>query len=455
MPPNLHNITKLLINGFVEIQTEINKPVILPPKTKHKKKLSRSMKIDKYKKDYTFELDIPITLTGKYLNEYITTMNMYATDVVIDSYYKMDYYKYQHKIHQYLSQHGLNRTTQLYGTCWLNVIINSIVFNEQLRGNFLQLLNVYIKNNSKILSIIENIKKTSTTLIKAIDYNEMNVFNHFICILIQVLCETGLRNETTVYDNMMLTNTALHIKKKLSNTKEQNDIERMLNVIGEYTDVAFDTIIHIFNNNIDTYNSHLVHVNTHNNISSYTFNKTQFNKLSIYIYNNKIEIFSDMYNNKYIKNIKVYITPEITQYTENYLTLNTICNIDTLDDVKFIFLYEINNNIPDFITCTVKDKKTTYKLCSAIIRYDMVNINKSHVITGFICNNEYYIHDSVDDAYFQIDWRNCVDDNFKMFNDICKETNTNFKCFPAIYYNTNCNFSYNMDNCLPSRPNKS
>ena len=45
---------------------------------------------------------------------------------------KSNYYLYDYMIKQKLSIYGLNRTRQLYGTCWLDSLINGFIFGKYI-----------------------------------------------------------------------------------------------------------------------------------------------------------------------------------------------------------------------------------------------------------------------------------------------------------------------------------
>lgn len=440
---NPHKLSQLLIVDLSNINNSINKP---------KSKLSRAKVKTKenYKKTYDFDLDLDITLSGKYLEAYNNTMNLRIVDLYMYQRYESNYYEYQCKLQQYLSKCGLNRTQQYYGTCWMNTIINSFVFCEQLRGTFLQILSIYIKNNKDFYTMIEKINKNAFKLIEKADANEKNIFNHFVCVLYNVLCGTGLRN-TEGY-NMALTNTALHtIQTDKLKIIDNNDVKEIIKNTGAQPPDAFDAIIQIFNNNMDN-KPHLTNINTKYETSIYAINNIMhINKISIILNNDILQIRSDIYNNKNIQNIKI-VSPEFSKYNIN--TSNSYI-IDTLDTIKFLFLRTTQEQIPNIISCSVNNKITEFKLCSAIIGHNNYFNNKlgGHVITGFICNDEYYIYNSNNNSYYNIDWRNISMKNLMPYINAQKHyIYSNFMFDIAIYYNTSCDYSYKLENCKPSRP---
>ncbi len=442
----MHQITKFLLNDLIDINRTMNtKNDLSRAPTKKEKKTKK----ETYNKTYDFKLDIPITLSGKYLDAYNNTMNERMIDVSEKKKYDEGFYEYQCKLQQYLSKCGLNRTRQRIGTCWLNTIVNCFVFCDQLRGMFLQLLGVYITKNKNFFTIIERIEKDAFKLTQKVDYNETNVFNYFICVLYNVLCRKGIRN-TEEY-NMLLVNTALNINQNENlRTVHTTDAKKIIENIGVNTSHAFDTLIHIFNKHIDNTNPHLIRINTTQNISTYSMNNPKhINKLNIIIINKTMSIQSDIFNNKNIQNIKI---SEFSKYS--VITKNP-CFIDSLDIVNFMFVYTNMENIPDTIKCSINNKITQYTLCGAIIGYSHIYMNKKsrHVIIGLICNNEYYIYDSGTNYYYQIDWRNISMKNFAPYINIHNDEDiNNLNYYPAIYCNKSYDFSYQDNNCQPSRP---
>ena len=167
-------------------------------------------------------------------------------------------------------------------------------------------------------------------------------------------------------------------------------------------------------------------------------------------------VHSDIYTIKHFQNINVDINynskkQNIKSFTSNY-------SINNIDNVNFIFFEYFATDvylkiIPDTITCSVNKKQTIFKLDCAIIH--IVNSdNSAHGVTGFICNNEYFIYDSSYNYYYQIDWRILTIENFKpyTYSDRYK-----YKCVKigleiAFYYNTGFDFSYNIKDCNPRRP---
>jgi len=104
-----------------------------------------------------------IELNDKYQNKY---NNIIQNTWLSKDLYESGFYLYQYKLHQYLSNCGLNRTKQLYGTCWFNVVINAFIFGDHLRGRIIQLLSYYEKTygRNKLNKLVERIDKTKKKL---------------------------------------------------------------------------------------------------------------------------------------------------------------------------------------------------------------------------------------------------------------------------------------------------
>ena len=90
--------------------------------------------------------------------------------------YQCGFYEYIFKLKQYLSNCGMNRTTQLYGTCWFNTTINGIIFGSKMRGRFIQLLLHYKNKISEkdFNTIIHNINTHKYDLDQNINRNEQS-----------------------------------------------------------------------------------------------------------------------------------------------------------------------------------------------------------------------------------------------------------------------------------------
>lgn len=468
---NTNDITRQLFDNLKMVNANYDDSLSQPDKPKDKKNaninydksLSRAINKTKMKnKKIIIEKyeNLPIKLTGKYLEDY----NNYTAYIIYKRrLYESGFFEYQCKLKQYLSSCGLNRTTQYYGTCWFNCIINSIVFSNKIRSRFLQLLSSYMANHPEFVTMTEQINKNAHKLSEKIDYNEANIFKHFISLLYKILCSEGLRNETDKYDNMSLTNIALNIRKtkSLPEIIKQFDMDKPIDIlnsknIGFSASNPYDILINIFNK-YNNNNEHLLYMHKNNNNHVYTFNNySHFNKLTVYISNDMYYgVYSDIYTNKHFQNINVDIN--YNSKKQNIKSFSSNYSINNIDNVNFIFFeYSATDVylkiIPDTITCSVNKKQTIFKLDCAII-YIAYSDNSAHGVTGFICNNEYFIYDSACNYYYQIDWRMLTIENFKpyTYSDPYK------KCVKigleiAFYYNTGFDFSYNIKDCNPRRP---
>jgi hypothetical protein len=106
-------------------------------KTKSTSKMIRFNKI-KYK--------LPnIKLKGKYLQRYNDLLN--KDNILYLDLLESGYYEYDFALKQHLKECGLNRVKQLYGTCWLDSLMNGFIFGKNIRNRFLKLLDHYMKVN--------------------------------------------------------------------------------------------------------------------------------------------------------------------------------------------------------------------------------------------------------------------------------------------------------------------
>lgn len=465
-----------------------------------KRKLSRTKVNYNKEKVYTmtdikYNFDKKYELKEKYLEQY----NYYMKNFILSlDLYKSGFYEHQFKLKQYLSDCGINRTTQLYGTCWFNTIMNAFIFGDHLRGRMVQLL-LYYKNinGANVLDkIMKNIDKSknklkltikstisnSSTVSKSLkDKIKFNIFEHILGIFYKVLCNEGLRNtERLIYDNFNLTNLALSIKildvHKTINIKKMEDIA--------YVPIyGFDILINILNMFIDP-KTHL----THQNYKIYNFNNNNhINKLFCYLHNDQNKSFIQVsgYYDITIKNVSFEFNDNgIKDYiTFNNDGVNNYVDIYSISNVDFIFLdiafYDMDK-IPREINCVHNDKKYLFKLDVAILTLSQKNNAIAHAMTGIICDKKYYIYDSQNNFYFECDWTNLqnkknkeqilnffniwyskfintkieiegTSNNFTQLYDRDKMNDFDIKCETIIYYNSNLDFSYDENECKRKR----
>ena len=417
-------------------------------------------------------------LTGKYLIKYNNFMynNKYFNILYYDL-IKSNYYLYDYMIKQKLSIYGLNRTRQLYGTCWLDSLINGFIFGKYIRNHFLKLLDYYIKIN-KITNIKKFIKQYSTTKLNTnIDKTDKKIFFRFISILYQVLCDKGMRNKVeNVHDNFIVTNFALNVRNIGKYNTNKITIGTLDDNIAYNPYYALEYILNIFNMNLDKKISLTYEINNSNN-KIYNYNNV--NKINVlYLTISKdIHVLSTGYNNYInVKNISIKM-----DNTKKVLQFNDGVDMGNMDNINFLIFSCRNKNdplykiIPKEIECTVNNKKYLFKLDSGSISIMNKNNNGGHSVTGIICDKSYYIYDPYNN-YFEVDWTDLSPNNIKyvldyyrilrgktvsgikddntnkyiIYTDI-KENSANINIEYAIYYNTNLSPSYKMKGCNPSR----
>jgi len=496
------NTSQKKINKRLNKKSKISRKVSRIQNIKHprifsriKKIQSRPVEIDETKiftmTDVKYNFDKNIELKDKYLKQYkYIIKNIYLYKDLYDS----GFYEYQFKLKQYLSECGVNRTTQLYGTCWFNVIINAFVFGDHLRGRMIQLLLRYIKvySKEKLDKLVERIDKSQRTLKTHENQSqsqqeklnnsqetlEYNIFEHIIAIFYKVLCQEGLRNtDPKLYDNFNLTNLAIAIKMLGTNEPVNAKKIEELAYIAIY---GIDILIHTLNKFIDT-DYHITY-NKDNNNNYLLENSNHINSI-FFILNNdlkKSEVIFSFYYDLKIKNIELDINDNgINQY----IKFNNGIEMKNIKNVDFIFMdyefYDVDR-IPRELYCVINDKKYLFKLDVAILQmiYDDTKIR--HVLSGMICNNQYYIYDSQTNFYFDCDWTNIGDkknieklSNFYeiystdyISKDIQIEGTSNrflqlydkksikknhIKYNICVYYNTHLDFSYDPIECKRQR----
>ena len=277
--------------------------------------------------------DLPIELSGKYLEKYNKIINNMTLSIDL---YKSGFYEYIFKLKQYLTNCGINRTTQLYGTCWFNSTINGIIFSSKMKGRYIQLLLYYINliSENEFKKIINNINKNKYKLIQNIDKNQENIFYHIITLLYTILCQEGLRNKNpTKYENFSLTNLAINIKNiyNESNTKKINI--KNINNIAFIPIYGINFMTFIFNKFIDNNHHIMVYDNPINKIYSF-HNTNHINILYFDDINDNIKLHLGFeYNNIFIKNVIIDINNNGIKKTYNFTEGN---NIDSLYNSFYI-----------------------------------------------------------------------------------------------------------------------
>ena len=457
---------------------QINKKLI---KKEMKRMIDQKEKIDETKIFNLMEVkyDINVKLEDRYLDKY----NMVIKNMVLSNdLYKCGFYEYVFKLKQYLNKCGINRTTQLYGTCWFNTTINGIIFGSKMRGRLIQLL-LHYKNSlseKEFNKIINDINKQKYKLVQNIDNNQQNIFYHIICILYKTLCQEGLRNKNpSKYENFSLTNLAINMKYLFSDSKKIN--VKNLSEIAYIPIYGINLMIYILNKFIDE-KPHIIIYKDElmNELNSFS-NLNHINMLYFDDINDNIKIHAGYeYKDLMFKNITIDIDSNGIKKTYKFKDGE---NINNLHNVDFLVMAYENKNIkkiPHEITCIVNNKKTLFKLDFATIGISTPENEISHVVTGLICNNNYYIYDSAEDLYLECNWTDLSTKNniikplnyyqvmssdYIFYTEDIKNTSGKFfklynksslKKFDfdyryAIYYNTHLDFSYDIINCNPKR----
>jgi hypothetical protein len=423
-----------------------------------------------------------IELNEKYLNKYnYVIKNTWLSKDLYDS----GFYLYQYKLHQYLSNCGLNRTKQLYGTCWFNVVINAFIFGDHLRGRIIQLLNMYEDKygKDKFIKFVEKktkdenklkVPKSQDTQVGNI---EQNIFEHTIGIFYKVLCQEGLRNtKEKIYNNFNLTNLAISIKSMATN-KPINP--KNMSEMAYHSLEGIEILIQIFNNNINK-EYHLMYYNDKEYLLA---NPNHINMLTILMnddYKKSSVYFSlSYYSDITIKNLSIEINDNgINDYIIFNKQDNGV-NLKNMTNVDFIMINHEGYNvdkIPREFTCIVKEKKYLFKLDAAILDLIFEGEKIGHVVTGLICDNKYYIYDSASNFYYDCDWTQISNNKNiekvtqyydiysadfiftkidgdkipnKFFELYDKSTikKTKLKYYTVLYYNAGLDFSYDAIRC--------
>jgi hypothetical protein len=457
---------------------KINNKII---KKEMKRMIGQKEKIDE-KKIFSLikvKYDINVKLEDKYLDKY----NMVIKNMVLSiDLYNCGFYEYVFKLKQHLNKCGINRTTQLYGTCWFNTTINGIIFGSKMRGRLIQLL-LYYKNaisEKDFNKIINDINKQKYKLDQNVDQNHHNIFYHIIAILYKTLCQEGLRNKNPQkYENFSLTNLAINVKNLFSESKKIN--VKNLSEIAFVPIYGLNLMTYIFNKFIDVVPHILIYKDNMMNKINSVSHPYNINILYFEDFNNNIKLHAGYeYKDLMFKNITIDINSNGINNTFNFKDGE---NIDTLKNIDFLVMVYENKNIkkiPFEIMCTVNNKKTLFKLDYATLSISTPKQEISHVVTGLICNDNYYIYDSTEDLYFECNWTDLSNKNniikpsnyyqimsadyifytqdikntsgkfFKLYNK-SSVPEFDFNYSYVVYYNTHLDFSYDIIKCNPKR----
>ena len=140
----MSNIETNIVTDLKKMKHYMTTQFIEKQYTKQNKKTNNI----KYKKTNIIRLNkikynLPnIKLKGKYLERY---EKLLLEDYNVLDLVESGYYLYDFKLKQHLSDCGINRTKQLYGTCWLDSLISSFVFSNSIKNRLLYLIEQFIK----------------------------------------------------------------------------------------------------------------------------------------------------------------------------------------------------------------------------------------------------------------------------------------------------------------------
>ena len=354
-------------------------------------------KIFTYKKyNYILSNDKDIILKDRYLQKYKYHTKQY---ILSKDLFETGFYEYQFKLRQYLTNFGLNRTTQLFGTCWFNSILNGILFVEKMKSKIIELLQFYKSNISskKFDNIINVTLKEKHKLNLKINRDNLIMFNHIISILYKILCQEGLRNiKPGIYDNFNLTNLAatftFYEDAYFTNIKLEYEEDKKIK------NIEFPVIENI--------NSRLYEIN---NVDFLIVSYTHLNLKKIpseinVIFNNKKYLFK-------IEHCVVYLKDTENKINVSHAVSGFICNGKYyLYDSSYNFYYECN-------WLDLNDKTSQ----------NILNFYKLYY-------TDYVVEDKMSHLYDKKSMTNWV-----IFHEY------------AVYYNVKSSFEYDNIDCAPKR----
>jgi len=349
--------TKFIAKDLMNMVKTMGSKYIIKQKVKKNPNINKKLKkIIKYK---SIKYDIPsIKLSGKYLEKYNNFLyNKSNYNILFQDLIDNGYYMYDFKLKQHLSQCGLNRVKQLYGTCWSDSLINSFIFSDKIKSRILELMDHYIKVNKikNFKKYIDKINKKQTKLNIHTNKDQNKIFIYLISVLYSVYCEEGIRNkEATEHDNMVLTNFAINIRNLAMKKKVKNILKEENIAYNSY--YALENILYIFNKYID-----VKQIIRHDGMNFILDNMNKINNLYFTIGTEYTGI--GMGYGYYIdfKNINIIINSNNIKKQFKFKEGRDIKDIDMVDFLTFTCTdvkNELRRKIPLEITCIVNNKKT-------------------------------------------------------------------------------------------------
>jgi hypothetical protein len=312
------------------------------------------------------------------------------------------------------------RLLQATGTCWLNSAINSLFMIESIT-NMIQENYQNNKNNNKEYEIKfsefeknKNLKNLINSLVYNLiinktkaKYDDGNFLAHLASLIKCEYSKQSIENFDTK-------------KCKHKNFGDGGDsyeaIKILLtNILGEKFVTFFD--LHETLGGFDDYNLlYEKYKKTYEEFEK-TINEYNSEIKKHHIDENKVYYLKNKYE-ELTKILKIYIE-ELDKINKNAQKIN-IKNYD-IENLK---LYENKNlNLNDILVFkgdfdtikqNIKINNTNYKLQSSIIQLISKKIN--HVVSGIICNKEYYIYDS-NNIFVKNDWYKGKNEIEKIFMD--------------------------------------
>lgn len=294
------------------------------------------------------------------------------------------------------------RLLQATGTCWLNSSINSLFLIENISDilkkrfeddknkdeykikfrDFGKIKKLKILCNSLVYNLI--IKKTKA------NYDDNNFLAHFATL---VKCEYTNQPKKCKDKNFGDGGDPFEaIKILFKNILKDNDYtyinlydsvlgyEKYNNFLSKYKKIYTD-----YSNMIDEYNR---------KIKKQYYDESEIKKLKYDI--QKLYDILTLHEKKlgeYEKEIKKKSIADIVDYDVENKNLYEKIN---LNEILF-YRGRFNKNVKKYIN--IKNNK--YKLCSSVIQ--LKSKKMTHVISGIICKNKYYIYDS-NNLFLQCNW---------------------------------------------------
>lgn len=291
------------------------------------------------------------------------------------------------------------RLLQSTGTCWINSAINSLFLSEKI----LDIIKMRYTNKDEYKIKFKDFEKHKDTkkLCNALVYNlainktkakydDGNFLAHFASFIKCEYMDEPKKCKKKNYGDGGYAFEAIQIL--LNNIIEKNDFTciRLFAIIGKYDeyDEIYKKYVETtekFNENIDNYNDEIKKQNNDEYKAKYYTTLIKENEKKINELEEKIKTIQELWKN---------VDDECKKYD-----IDNNSELKNFDANKIlVFSGSFDKNIRQNIIFNGKQ----YKLCASIIQAKFSG-GETHVVSGIVCNDKYYVYDS-NNVFLKCDW---------------------------------------------------